>query len=837
MPFVRLSLIKKILQWVAITFGAVMIMGVLIGLFYSKEIKGLIISELNKNLSTEIKVEDFDFSVIRHFPFASFEMEKVLVYEAVEQPSKDTLLAAERLSLLFNFFEVFQKDVSIRKIIVKNGSITVRVDADGKDNYHFWKKGGGGDSSGMIDLNKIVLKDVRLMYDDKKDRQLYTMQADQAVLSGSFGADRFSLSCDAKVFVNRLWIHGVDYVTGKKVVLKSGIDVNNKDQIFRFPKSEVRIADVDFLVDGSIDNSKQNWMLDIDVKAKEAGLTSLITILPAPYLKYLGNFKTSGQFVFDASIKGSVNGKNIPDVKITFSVNKGKLSSPDAPASLEQIDLKGLYTNRSETGKSRLAIGPITASLDGHLIRGRMQIDDFDNAYLTAQASADLDLAEVRPFIKADTLESLTGKLALNVQYGGKISDIRGKDKYYHVDASGTVVMKDVGFRFRNNPLVFEHMNGTIELKDRDILIRDFKGNVSATDYLINGTFKNFITFLLIPGQEGELQADLKSRNVNLDELLANKSASDNDTSYIMKFNPRLICSMQVKADKLNFRRFHASSIGGQIDLRNQVISGRGLSFKAMDGTVRMNATINAARKDSVFMTYDTRFERIDITRMFYELENFDQQTLTDKNVKGRINADVQFTSAWSNTLVLNSRSVKSVCSVTIENGELNNFKPIQAIGRYIKVSDLDHIRFSNMTNTISIADRKINIPMMEINSTALNISGSGIHDFDNNIDYHIRLLMSDVLGKKVQRNDEFGEIEDDGLGRSKLFLAMKGTVNNPKFALDRKAAAEKVKTDVKNEKQNLKEMLRAEFGMFKRDTTVVNKPKKKKEEMQVEWD
>jgi hypothetical protein len=154
-------------------------------------------------------------------------------------------------------------------------------------------------------------------------------------------------------------------------------------------------------------------------------------------------------------------------------------------------------------------------------------------------------------------------------------------------------------------------------------------------------------------------------------------------------------------------------------------------------------------------------------------------------------------------------------------------------------VPDLNHIRFSTLTNTVSIADRKLSIPMMEINSSALNISGSGVHDFDNNIDYHLRLLMSDVLGKKVKQNsDEFGEIADDGLGRTQLFLGMKGTVDNPKFTYDRKAVAEKVKGDIKAEKQNLKAMLKSEFGMFRKDSTVVtHQQKKKKEEMQIEWE
>jgi hypothetical protein len=157
-------------------------------------------------------------------------------------------------------------------------------------------------------------------------------------------------------------------------------------------------------------------------------------------------------------------------------------------------------------------------------------------------------------------------------------------------------------------------------------------------------------------------------------------------------------------------------------------------------------------------------------------------------------------------------------------------------LAKYIKVPDLNRIKFSTLTNKIAIKDRKIFIPNMEIKSSAINISGNGTHSFDNIVDYHIQLLLSDVLGKKMKSNStEFGEIEDDGLGRTMLMLSMKGPAENPKFAYDRKAAGQKIKTEISKESQNLKSMLREELGLSKKDTVKTSKPKKK-DEMQIDW-
>ena len=87
------------------------------------------------------------------------------------------------------------------------------------------------------------------------------------------------------------------------------------------------------------------------------------------------------------------------------------------------------------------------------------------------------------------------------------------------------------------------------------------------------------------------------------------------------------------------------------------------------------------------------------------------------------------------------------------------------------------------------------------------------------------------------EQNTEFGTIEDDGLGRSKLFISMKGPVADPKISFDRRKTEEKIETSIKNEKSNLKNILNKEFGWGKKDSAATaNPPKqKKKEELQIE--
>ena len=133
---------------------------------------------------------------------------------------------------------------------------------------------------------------------------------------------------------------------------------------------------------------------------------------------------------------------------------------------------------------------------------------------------------------------------------------------------------------------------------------------------------------------------------------------------------------------------------------------------------------------------------------------------------------------------------------------------------------------------------QRIIIPLMQIHSTAFELTASGTHSFDNMVDYRLAFLLSQIMGKKVkEQNTEFGTIEDDGLGRSKLFISMKGPATNPKISLDKKGMEEKITTNIKTEKTNLKNILNKEFGWFKKDSAAsANPPKqKKKDELEIE--
>jgi hypothetical protein len=828
---------RSLLKILGIALLAVAATVLLTGFFYGDEVKKLLLDNINKNLNAEIQVKSIEFSIVRHFPFASVELKDIIAKDATAQKEKDTLLKAEKISLLFNLMGIFRKDVAIKKIILKNGTVNIKEYENGSDNYHFWKSSGNS-SDAVIDLENIELVNVRITYSNTPQHQEYVFNEVNGTLHGKFSSREFQLKADADLIAEHFYAGNTDYANNKKIRLRSTLKVNNNTQEYEFLDSQISIADLVLDISGTITSLKEATRLNLHADSHEAELRSVLSLLPPSLTGYFSKFSSRGKFIFKSDITGNAGKDHSPDFRFTFSLADGSIAPKESDVVLNHLTLGGTFT-RTSLKPAVLTIHSFNGNLNGKAVGGNLSVQDFDNPYLTLFTKADLDLNSLRAFIKHDTLESLSGMMKLNISFAGKIKDLKqyASSGGYESDASGTIALENVSLKLKQNPLEYKNINGNFLLHDNNVEVQNLDGKISSTDFHMTGSLKNFITFLLIPNQEANMNISVSSSLIDLNEILENKSLTAvEDTSYKIKINPRLFCNLNIAAEKLIFRKFEATGIRGMIRIENQVITSPDLNFKSMEGNVSMSASVATNRRDSVLMVCKAKVSRLNITELFTQMENFGEQTVTDRNLKGKVSADVNFSSSWSKDLTINPAKVVAQADITIDNGELNDFMPILSLSKYLKLADLKHIRFSTLTNAIQIHDRKIFFPTMEIKSSAINLNASGTHDFDNMVDYKLNMLLSDVLGKKVKdQQTEFGTVEDDGLGHTKLFIAMKGPVDNPKFSYDKKSVSRKIAQDMKADQQNVKQLLKQEFGMFRRDTTV-KQVKKKKEEMQVDW-
>jgi hypothetical protein len=174
-------------------------------------------------------------------------------------------------------------------------------------------------------------------------------------------------------------------------------------------------------------------------------------------------------------------------------------------------------------------------------------------------------------------------------------------------------------------------------------------------------------------------------------------------------------------------------------------------------------------------------------------------------------------------------------------NGALINFDPVKELSSFIELSELENIHFAKMENDFFIRSNYVYVPQMEVRSSAVDLSVNGRHSFDNDYEYHVKVLLSEILSRQRKKNKksvtEFGEVQDDGLGRTSMLLKIVYAGEDVKVSYDMKAAANEVKNSMKSEKKALKTILNQEYGWYKKDSASFEKPAEKKTRFKVQWD
>jgi len=260
-----------------------------------------------------------------------------------------------------------------------------------------------------------------------------------------------------------------------------------------------------------------------------------------------------------------------------------------------------------------------------------------------------------------------------------------------------------------------------------------------------------------------------------------------------------------------------------------------------MNGVISGKAVITGEEQNNMLLRTTGELRKIDIYKLFYVFNDFGQDFLVAKNLKGFVSGTINFSAQISPKLELLTKNLTTESDFIIENGELINFEPINELSSFVELSELQHIKFSTLKNSVMIKDEKVFIPQMDINSSAFNITISGTHGFDNYFDYKVRLNLNEVLSRKAKlakkENEEFGVVEDDGSGETNIYLSVIGTPDDFNVRYDRKEAMNKIKSNLQEEKKLLKTILKEELGLFRKDTASAAIKNPEKEQFIYDWE
>lgn len=228
--------------------------------------------------------------------------------------------------------------------------------------------------------------------------------------------------------------------------------------------------------------------------------------------------------------------------------------------------------------------------------------------------------------------------------------------------------------------------------------------------------------------------------------------------------------------------------------------------MKAAGGSFALDGQLDMHRREPLFFEGKAKCTDVKVDSLFLLFDNFGQDFLVSKNLKGHLNVTADLYIPLNKDFRVLPKSSKAQIHVSIKNGELNEFAPLQKLSKFIDAKDLYNVRFQELKNTIRIENERIFIPEMEIKSNLNSVSVLGTQGFDGSLDYKLKVSLKNF--KKKDKDEAFGAIKEDGTNTT-LFLTLKGTTQDFKVAYDSEAVKAKLKDSWKQEKEEFKSLFK----------------------------
>lgn len=827
--------IRKLIRLLAVIIIVILLLtatGMLIGLLFGDKIKQLAVSELNKRLATEVVVNgSIDFSVLANFPSASIAFNDVVLKETF--PEKKELLSCKKISLLFNVWDLLKGEYVMKKLVVKDGLLHIKIAKDGSGNYDIFKTTAEKSTTGFqLKIEQATLSGILILYDDEQSNMHFRFETYESMLSGDFSASDFLLDFESSLTSERLEIDSVDFLQNHEVNVSGTLGVHLADNQYTLQQSTINIENSIFNVSGKVEPKQNGTQTDLTIEGNSLQTQNLAALLPPKYAAQIAHLKSKGDLRFIATIKGFISGSNAPQVNIVFGIKNGTLSHDKMNVSFKSVNLEGEFSNGAagNLSSSSLNLRSFSTLFDNNTVSGTMLLRNFNNPYLELQLNGEINLEEIKPLLPEEYITELKGSVNFRqCFFNGPVSQFATNQKINKFEAGGSFNFNDVVVG--TGQVHYHHLNGDFDINNNQVTIRHLSFMANNSDLTITGNINNLAPYVLnalsdsiANTQKIGLNIQLSSRLLAWTDLIGDaparvSSVSGDEFYSVPALFYVLTGSVSGNIGKFSYDHFSANDIRGKILFLGNTIYFNDFGLAAEKGTITANGKLDISTMKRNKLELTASLNQLDITQLFYEFNNFGQASLTDKNLKGSLTTDLALQATWDERK-FNKSKFYAVADVTVDNGELNNFDPMLALAKFVRISELRNIRFSKLQNQVEIKNQKIYIPQMEIFSNALNLQLSGSHSFENIIDYKIQLNLLKLLTSKFEKS---GSNVDSASERTlegflNLYLTMNGPADDPVIKYDKQAVKAKISADLKKEKNELKSVLQKEFDQQEQD-------------------
>lgn len=799
--FTAMRRFKKIAKYLLFSFLGLVLLLFLIIQFFGGSIVRSVIAGLNENLQTEITVGDARLSMLRSFPNLSVDLTEVNMAGSDGGP----LLECEQLSCRIGLSSLFGR-THVKQILIADGSLRIVVDQDGNPNYLLTGYTPVGvEPEPAAEATEFAIDDARLqnvefIYENEQLRSAAMLQIDWAEFSGDFGQVVYQMESEATAQIHFIENQGQRFLEGKYVTFAAQTQVDNDQQFYQFERVRLGLGLLAMELNGGIRITEDGMDLDLNFGSDEGRLTDLLSLLPENYLGPLAQLESRGSWLLNGSVLGPWTSRISPRVLATVDFSRGRLRSPHLDASARDIAFQANFSNGDlqRLSTSVLEINNFSGSLDGEDFELYAKMENLNAPRLQVRLDGHIAMGALPGILPLDNLQEGRGFLHVNgLELSGRYEDMLRPRRMGQVRVKGNLELDNAAFELNDRQVRFP--SGTLVLDNNRMQLQELVLEAPGTVVDFNGEATNLIPVLFadsLNSQDAALEFDalLRGRSLDIDELLNLYGVSDEEvaaaegTAMADSLRRRSVVEngritdllegrFELQIDEWNYGQIEGEGFTGELRFAQGHMDLNGQT-EAMDGQFQLDGRLDFRPLPRIEARVTA--SQVDVTEFFRQGENFGQEILTAENLEGNLNSRMTIKASFDEAGYLDYDRLHIQAGIGIYDGELHDFGMLNNFAAFLKARDLERVRFSQLENFLEIKNNTVYIPVMFIQSSAMNMTISGEHSFTNRIDYNIKVNAGQVMANKIAGHDEdLSLLRARRNGFFNMYFKIHGTVEN----------------------------------------------------------
>lgn len=861
--------IFQILKWSGIGFIFFFLILLIVAQLYEDKIGELVVKELNKSLKQPITVENVDLTLVRTFPDASVILNQV----SMPDSKNGILLNAKTLSLNFGFLSLFQDVIDIESVVVADGSLNILKDKNGKPNYDVLitsDETSNKETEVQIDLQNATLRNMYAIYEDKQFQQSGILRIESLKLSGAFSNQQFELESTAEIEIEFLNTKDGEILSGRHIAYETVAKVDLDKGEYDLQNTNLYVEANKFTVNGKMITGNDFTDFDVSLKGIDGNLYSVISLLPKKQITALEDFSSRGNFHIESSVKGRLSKTSMPEIDLKFGLKDGYVNSKRLQNELKNVSFEVEVENakKSSTGKGFVEMTQFVGELLGERLEASLFVEDISNPLIDFRFQGKIPMEAVFGFFgDEEFVQEGSGAMEFKgIILEGYYEDMLSLSKVKNIIANGLITFEDMSLKIKDEKVSLS--GGEIFINNNNLQINNLDIEVAQNDLQLKGTFQNLLPVLLKDSTTADdikliFDTEVNSEKIDLDKLLAfvekvqeqpeeRKKEPSRDVTLMEKGNVTAspyyeflklfdgdfvinvgnfkydnvkaqgssgnltvdngrVVLQNIQIDDFEIDKIVAKDFTGNLAFQGKMMIAKDVSVETMGGTIKM--TSNIYLDEETFFDGFIECINLDGYTLFNQLDNFGQDVIVDKNIKGDFDAKIRLKNYWDQDGNVLYDKLYALADLTITDGEIIDFDLFTDFAKFVKIEDLKNVKFTETRNQLEFKDSRLTIPAMFIQNNAVNMTIAGWQDYDLDFDYNIKINAGQTIANKFKRfNPKRKAIKSKRDGWFNIYVHVFGDVNDYDFEYSKKSVEAALETDMNTKFKQIQNDILTEF-------------------------